>query len=84
MASDPKLPLNPNVIPFEKFWSWLQVHPNCILGAGTPEVALFDDDEFVESISYRETRGYVKRVLQNRRIYHALYEPFAASPAPNG
>src|SRR2546430_6557434 len=39
-----------------------------------------DDDEFVESISYRETRGYVKRVLQNPRIYHALYEPFAASP----
>lgn len=32
-----------------------------------------DDDEFVESISYRETRGYVKRVLQNRRIYRALY-----------
>jgi len=32
-----------------------------------------EDDEFVESISYRETRGYVKRVLQNRRIYGALY-----------
>jgi len=43
-----------------------------------------DDDEFVESISYRETRGYVKRVLQNRRIYRALYEPSAASPAPSG
>ena len=32
-----------------------------------------EDDEFVESISYRETRGYVKRVLQNRRIYGSLY-----------
>ncbi|MBI2963797.1 MAG: transglycosylase SLT domain-containing protein [Deltaproteobacteria bacterium] len=32
-----------------------------------------EDDEFVESISYRETRGYVKRVLQNHRIYQALY-----------
>jgi peptidoglycan lytic transglycosylase len=32
-----------------------------------------EDDEFVESISYRETRGYVKRVLQNRRLYEALY-----------
>ncbi len=32
-----------------------------------------EDDEFVESISYRETRGYVKRVLQNRRLYQAIY-----------
>jgi soluble lytic murein transglycosylase len=38
-----------------------------------------DDDEFVESISYRETRTYVKRVLQNRRIYQALY---ANAPLP--
>ncbi|HUE38745.1 MAG TPA: lytic transglycosylase domain-containing protein, partial [Candidatus Binatia bacterium] len=39
-----------------------------------------DDDEFVESISYRETRGYVKRVLQNRRIYQALYGDGSAVP----
>jgi len=44
-----------------------------------------DDDEFVESISYRETRGYVKRVLQNRRLYGALYGDAAtASPAASG
>lgn len=29
-------------------------------------------DEFVESIAYRETRRYVKRVLGSYRIYHAL------------
>ncbi|MEA2625753.1 MAG: soluble lytic murein transglycosylase [Candidatus Binatota bacterium] len=40
---------------------WLRRHPNV------------EDDEFVESISYRETRGYVKRVLRNRRIYSVLY-----------
>ena len=31
-----------------------------------------DPDEFVELISYRETRRYVKRVLTSYRIYHAL------------
>ena len=31
-----------------------------------------DQDEFVELISYRETRRYVKRVLTSYRIYHAL------------
>lgn len=35
--------------------------------------ASLQDDEFVESISFRETRSYVKRVLQNERIYRALY-----------
>ena len=30
-------------------------------------------DEFVELISYRETRDYVKRVLENYRIYRSLY-----------
>jgi soluble lytic murein transglycosylase len=39
-----------------------------------------EDDEFVESISYRETRGYVKRVLTNRRIYEALYRARPAAP----
>ena len=39
-----------------------------------------EDDEFVESISYRETRSYVKRVLTNRRIYEALYRPRSAAP----
>ncbi len=42
-----------------------------------------EDDEFVESISYRETRGYVKRVLQNRRLYEVLYGDSATSP-PHG
>ena len=32
-----------------------------------------DPDEFVELISYRETRRYVKRVLTSYRIYQTLY-----------
>ncbi|HXQ22619.1 MAG TPA: transglycosylase SLT domain-containing protein [Candidatus Acidoferrales bacterium] len=32
-----------------------------------------DPDEFVESISYRETRDYVKRVVTNYRTYQQLY-----------
>jgi soluble lytic murein transglycosylase len=35
-------------------------------------------DEFVELISYRETRDYVRAVLRNHRIYRRLY---AATPA---
>jgi soluble lytic murein transglycosylase len=32
-----------------------------------------DPDEFVELIGYRETRGYVKRVVGSYRIYRTLF-----------
>jgi soluble lytic murein transglycosylase len=35
--------------------------------------AALEPDEFVESISYRETRDYVKRVVTNYRTYRELY-----------
>jgi soluble lytic murein transglycosylase len=34
-----------------------------------------DKDEFVELISFRETRDYVKAVLRNYRLYRRLYAP---------
>ncbi|MBI3247292.1 MAG: transglycosylase SLT domain-containing protein [Deltaproteobacteria bacterium] len=36
-------------------------------------------DEFVESISYRETRNYVKLVMRNYRMYRRLYGEQPAS-----
>jgi soluble lytic murein transglycosylase-like protein len=41
-------------------------------------------DEFVERISYRETRDYVKAVLANRRLYRLLYERPRSVPAAAG
>ena len=38
------------------------------------EIATDDNEEFVERIPYLETRGYVKLVLRNHRIYKKLYE----------
>jgi soluble lytic murein transglycosylase len=39
------------------------------------EIITDDIEEFVERIPYVETRGYVKLVLRNHRIYKRLYEP---------
>ena len=39
------------------------------------EIGADDIEEFVEQIPYVETRGYVKLVLRNHRIYKRLYEP---------
>jgi soluble lytic murein transglycosylase len=38
------------------------------------EIATDDIEEFVERIPYSETRGYVKLVMRNHRIYKQLYE----------
>ena len=38
------------------------------------EINADDIDEFVERIPYVETRGYVKLVLRNHRIYKRLYD----------
>jgi soluble lytic murein transglycosylase len=46
-----------------------------------------EPDEFVELISYRETRDYVKAVLGNYRIYRTLYATgpvSSASPTDRG
>lgn len=35
--------------------------------------ASWDEDEMIEQISYRETRGYVKSILRNMRNYRSIY-----------
>jgi soluble lytic murein transglycosylase len=37
------------------------------------EIVTDDIEEFVERIPYLETRGYVKLVMRNHRIYKKLY-----------
>ena len=37
------------------------------------------DDEFVELISFRETRDYVKSVLTHYEVYRQLYAPSASA-----
>ena len=46
-----------------------------------PGVAGDDAIVAVESIDYRETRGYVKRVVESANVYQALY--FSGNPAKN-
>ncbi len=77
MPSDPKLPLAPNVIAFDKFWTWLQGHPNCILSAGTPETAIYDDDDFHWHFAAEDTGTVLVQVLRGKQIVGEI----AISPA---
>lgn len=42
----PKVENIGKTVSFEDFWSWLTLHNNCILRAGTPDVLMFDHDDF--------------------------------------
>ena len=66
--ADPKLPLSANVLPFDKFWKWLQGHPNCILSAGTPEAVLYDDEDFHWHFSVEEDNTLLVQVLRGKAM----------------
>lgn len=53
---------------FDKFWSWLKGHPNCILRAGTDEVWLFDQEEFHWHLEEDGTRGAGVQLVAGKRV----------------
>ena len=68
MASEPKLPLPTTVVPFDKFWTWLQVHPNCILSAGTPETVLYDDDDLHWHLAVDDESTLLVQVIRGKQL----------------
>ncbi|MGQ9834641.1 MAG: hypothetical protein ACUVRQ_01455 [Thermoanaerobaculaceae bacterium] len=59
---------------FEVFWKWLVNHPNCVLRAGTPEVMVFDDEDFHWHFAQSEEEGaYVVQVVRGKRPVAELW-----------
>lgn len=74
MASD-----NPNKLksvalslPFEKFWAWLQAHPNCILRAGTPEALLVDDDDLHWHFAFEGADTLLVQLIRGKKLLGEL------------
>lgn len=57
----------PLTLSVDKFWSWLQSHPNCILRAGTPETVLFDDDDYHWHFSSEEDGTLLVQLIRGKR-----------------
>lgn len=53
---------------FERFWSWLKGHTNCILRAGTDEVWLYDQEEFHWHLEDDGKRGIGVQLLAGKRV----------------
>jgi len=55
-------------IDFEKFWTWLSAHANCILRAGTPEVLLIDHDDFHWHMAREDENTYVVQLVRGKEL----------------
>jgi hypothetical protein len=64
-----------STLPFDRFWGWLLRHPNCILRAGTPEMALFDDDDLHWHFAAEGPNFYVQVMRGKRLVGELLIEP---------
>jgi hypothetical protein len=55
-------------MPFEKFWSWLSHHSNCIVRAGTPEVLLFDHEEYHWHLAAEEDGLLLVQLVRGKEL----------------
>jgi hypothetical protein len=55
-------------LPFAKFWTWLNLHPNCILRAGTPEVVLFDDEDLHWHFSTEDDGTLLVQLIRGKKL----------------
>jgi hypothetical protein len=55
-------------LPFSTFWEWLHAHANCILRAGTPDVLLFDHDDFHWHLAAEDESTLLLQVMRAKDI----------------
>jgi hypothetical protein len=59
-------------LPFTKFWTWIQAHPNCIVRAGTPEVVLFDDDDLHWHFGHEDDGTLLVQLIRGKKLFGEL------------
>jgi hypothetical protein len=61
-------PTTTSTIPFDKFWTWLQAHANCILRAGTPEVVLFDHEDYHWHLAAEDDATLLVQLVRGKEL----------------
>lgn len=56
------------VLTFERFWRWVQRHPNCILRVATPEVVVYDDEDLHWHFDRAEGGLAMIEVIRGKRL----------------
>jgi len=63
----------PYTLSLEAFWSWIVLHPNCILRAGTPEAVLYDDDDLHWYLGPESNDTLLVQLLHGKRAVAELF-----------
>jgi len=71
-TSSKRLTAVATTISFERFWAWLQGHANCILRAGTPDVMLFDHDDFHWTLLTEDPSTLVVQLSRGKELVGEL------------
>ena len=58
----------PLTLPFDKFWSWVQSHKNCIVRVGTPYSVLMDQDDFHWDVITEDTETQVLQLVRGKNL----------------
>ena len=63
-------------LPFDRFWKWLQDHPNCVIRMGGMEAMLFDHEDFHWDFFEDEEEGHaVAQLLKGKHLVAEMLLP---------
>lgn len=57
---------------FERFWDWIQLHPNCIIRAGSGSTVIFDDEDFHWHFALEGRETYLVQMIRGKRMIAEL------------
>ena len=60
-------------MPFPQFWAWLEAHHNCILRAGTPDVMLFDHDDYHWHLLTEDDTLAIVQLVRGKELVGELF-----------
>jgi hypothetical protein len=55
-------------IPFDQFWTWLCIHHNCIVRAGTPDTLLFDHDDYHWHLFTEDDGAHIVQLVRGKEL----------------
>lgn len=57
---------------FEQFWLWLGAHHNCIVRGGTPDVLLFDHEDYHWHLFTEDDGAYIVQLVRGKELVGEL------------
>lgn len=64
---------SPFTLSFDKFWDWLTNHFNCVIRCGTPDGAIYDDEDFHWHFTKSRDGTLLVQMIRGKRLVAELW-----------